>query len=71
MFKYLQRFIFIDKDRYFYKEFQENNLDTAGWIRNIKNTLELHGEGNLTQNIVKKLREKLEKAIISLSISYF
>ena len=39
MIKYLQSFTFIDKDKYISKAFQEDNLDTAGWIRNIKNIL--------------------------------
>ena len=51
MFKYLQIFPFIDRNKYLYKEFQEDNLDTAGWIRNSKNILKLYGEGNLIQNI--------------------
>ena len=53
MFKYLQRFPFNDKDRYLNKAFQEDNLNTAGWIRNMKNILELYGQVNLIQNIFK------------------
>ena len=71
MFKYLQRFNFIDKERYLYKAFQESNLDTARWLRNIKNIFELYGEGKLIQNIIKKLRGKLVKAIMSLNKSSF
>ena len=52
MYKYLQRFTFIVKDRYLYKEFQKK-LVAAKWIRNIKSTLELQGQGNLFQNIFK------------------
>lgn len=71
MFKYLQRFNFIDKERYLYKAFQESNLDTVRWLRNIKNIFELYGEGKLIQNIIKKLRVKLVKAVMSLNISSF
>lgn len=46
-------FPFIDKDRYLYKDFQEDNLDTVEWIRSIKNMLELYGQGNIIQNIFK------------------
>ena len=52
MYKYLQRFTFIVKDRYLYKEFQKK-LVAAKWIRNIKAILELQGQGNLFQNIFK------------------
>ena len=52
MYKYLQRFTFIVKDRYLYKEFQKK-LVAAKWIRNIKGILELQGQGNLFQNIFK------------------
>lgn len=37
---------------YFYKAFQDN-LNTAEWIKNIKNILELHDQGNLIQNAFK------------------
>ena len=52
MYKYLQRFTFIVKDRYLYKEFLKK-LVAAKWIRNIKGILELQGQGNLFQNIFK------------------
>ena len=39
--------------RYLGKAFQEDNCDTAGWIRNINNILELYDEGNLIRNIFK------------------
>ena len=53
MFEYLKRFPFIDKKRYLYKTFLEENLDIVWWIKNIKNILELYGQGNLIQNIFK------------------
>ena len=49
----LQGFPFIDKDRYLHKVFQEQNLDTAEWIRNIKTILEFYGQGNFIQKIFK------------------
>ena len=39
--------------RYLDKAFQEDNRDTAFWIRNINNMLELYDQGNLIQNIFK------------------
>ena len=51
LFKYFQRFPLIDKDRSLYKVFYQDNLDTAGWIINIQNMLELYHQGNLIQNI--------------------
>ena len=71
MFKYLQRFPFIDKDICLYKAFQGDNLDTAEWIKSIKDILKLYGQGNLIQKIFKKVGEKLVKTVISLNISYF
>ena len=52
MYKYLQRFTFIVKDRYLYKEFHKKLVATR-WIRNIQGILELKGQGNLFQNIFK------------------
>lgn len=45
--------VFIDKDRYLHKVFQEQNLDTAEWIRNIKTILEFYGQGNFIQKNLK------------------
>ena len=37
MFKYLQRFAIIEKTRYVFKAFQEENLTKDGWVKYIKN----------------------------------
>ena len=72
MFKYLQGFLFSDKDRYRNKAFQENNLCTTGWIRNIKNILEFCGHINYIQNIFKIIEGEISaKMITNLSISSF
>ena len=38
MFKYLPRFAFIEKDRYVFKAFQEENHAIGGWAEYIKQT---------------------------------
>ena len=57
---------------YLNKAFQENNLGTAGWIRNIKNILEFFGQVNHIQNIFKIIEGEISaKMITNLSISSF
>ena len=41
MFKYLQRFAFIEKNRYVFKAFQEEDLALDGWVKYMKTKLEL------------------------------
>ena len=54
MFKYLQLFPFIDKDRYCTKHSEKITLI----LHNIKNILELYGQGSLNQNIGKIIEPK-------------
>ena len=61
MFKYLQRFAFIEKDRYVFKAFEEENLIPDGWVTIMKTKLELLGLGNLKDNIFKVLRGEISK----------
>ena len=65
MFKYLQGFPFSDNDRYQNKAFQENNLGTTGWIRNIKNILEFYGQVNHIQNIFKIIEGEISAKMIT------
>ena len=53
MFKYLQQFTFIEKDRYVFKAFQEENQAIDGWVKHMKTKLELLGLCNLMGNIYK------------------
>ena len=50
MFKYLQRFAFLEK---------EENLAIDGWVKYIKTTLELLGQGDLIGNIDKVVSEEV------------
>ena len=56
VFKYFQRFIYVDKDRLLYKAFQENcSLDIGGnegWISSIKKKLDLNGQTNMWKDIL-------------------
>ena len=61
MFKYLQRFPFVDKDRYLYKAFEEDSLDKNGWVKNIKNTLDSYGQSNLIKNIFKVIQGEISE----------
>ena len=36
MFKYFQRFPFIETNRYLFKAFKEEEFDTKGWVQNLK-----------------------------------
>ena len=60
MFKYLQRFAFIEKERYVSKAFQEENQAIAGWVKYMKTKLEL-GLGNLMGNIYKVINGEISK----------
>ena len=51
MFKYLQRFAFIEKERYVSKTFQQENQAIDGWVKYMKTKLELLGLGSLMGNI--------------------
>ena len=53
MFKYFQRFPFIETNRYLFKAFKEEKFDTKGWVQNLKFLLDMFGLGNLGQNIYK------------------
>ena len=43
MFKYLQQFAFMQKERYVSKAFQEENQAINGWVNFMKTKLELLG----------------------------
>ena len=43
MFKYLQRFAFIEKERYVSRLFQAENQAIDGWVKDMKTKLELTG----------------------------
>ena len=47
IFKYLQRFPFLEKNRYVFKTFLEENLAIDRWVKYMKTKLELLGLGNL------------------------
>ena len=47
IFKYLERFPFVNKDRYLYKVFEEDNLDNKRWVKNIKNIFDSYGQSNV------------------------
>ena len=51
MFKYLQRFPFAKKNRFFYQAFEEVILEPNGLVRNLKNIVGLHGQSDLIKNI--------------------
>ena len=51
MFKYLQRFAFIEIERYVSKTFQQENQAIDGWVKYMKTKLELLGLGSLMGNI--------------------
>ena len=53
MFKYFQRFPFIETNRYLFKAFEEKEFDTTGWVQNLKFLLDMLGLVNLRQNIYK------------------
>ena len=53
MFKYFQRFVFLQENRYVFKAFQEEHSTREGWIQYMKTMLDFYGLGNLTQNIYK------------------
>ena len=61
MFKYLQRFAFIEKERYVSKAFQEENQTIDGWVKYIKTKLELLGLCNLMGNIYKVINGEISK----------
>ena len=48
MFKYLQTFPFVEKNRFFYQAFEEVILEPNGLVRNLKN---VHGQSDLIKNI--------------------
>ena len=51
MFKYLQTFPFVEKNRFFYQAFEEVILEPNGLVRNLKNIVGLHGQSDLIKNI--------------------
>ena len=53
MFKYFQRFPFLDVNRYLLKAFKELEFDTKGWVQNFKSSLDVLRLGNLQQNMYK------------------
>ena len=61
MLKYLQRFAFIEKERYVFKDFQEENHAIDGWVKYMKTKLELLGLGNLMGNIYKVINGEISK----------
>ena len=61
MFKYFQRFPFIETNRYFFKAFKEDDFDTKGWVHNLKYLPDMLGLGNLRQNIYKIIKGLIPK----------
>ena len=61
MFKYLQLFAFIEKDKYVFKAFQEEKHAIDGWVKYMKTKLELLGLGNLMRNINKMINGEISK----------
>ena len=53
VFKYFQRFLFIETNRYLFKAFTEEEIDKKDWVQNLKSLLDRLGLGNLRQNIYK------------------
>ena len=53
IFKYLQRFAFIEKEKYVPKAFQEEHQAIDGWVKYMETKLKLLGLGNLTGNKYK------------------
>ena len=53
MFKYLQWFAFIERERYVSKAFQEENQALDEWVKYMTIKLEFLGLGNLMGNIYK------------------
>ena len=47
MFKYFQRFPFIETNRYLFKAFKEEEFDTKGWVQKLKYLLDMLRLGNL------------------------
>lgn len=52
---------FVDNERHLYKAIQEENLQTAGWVRNLENILKSYGTDNPIQNIFKVIFERISK----------
>ena len=61
MFKYVQRFAFIEKDRYVFKAFLEEIQAMDGWVKRMKTKLELLGLGNFMLNIYKVISREISK----------
>ena len=61
IFKYLRRFAFIEKERYVFKAFQEENQAIDGWGKYMKTKLELLGLDNLIGNIYKVINREISK----------
>ena len=61
IFKYLQRFTVIVKERYVFKAFQEENQAIDRWVKYMKTKLELLGLGNLMGNIYKVINGEISK----------
>ena len=52
---------FVVNERHLYKAIQEENLQTAGWVRNLENILKSYGTDNPIQNIFKVIFERISK----------
>ena len=61
MFKYLQRFAFIEKEGYVSEALQEENQVTHGWVKYMKTKLELLELGNFMGNIYDVINEETSK----------
>ena len=61
IFKYLRRFAFIEKERYVFKAFQEENQAIDGWVKYMKTKMELLVLGNLIENIYKVTNGEISK----------
>ena len=61
MFKYFQKFPFIETNKYLFKAFKEEEFDTKGWVQKLKSVLDMLGLGNLQQNIYKIINRIIPK----------
>ena len=61
MFKYLQRMPFIEKNRFLYKAFKEDESERVGWVGKMKTILDGLGLSNLMINIFKTINGDIPK----------
>ena len=71
MFKFFQRFPFIETKRYLFKAFKEEEFDTKGWVQNLKSLLDTLGLGNLRQDIYKIINGIIPKEVYMRKHEFF